>query len=59
MTARPDRRQAAPVTVTDHILADILDELRTISAQLVQEPADPDPADPRLVSEPAPKDGPK
>lgn len=59
MTARPGRRQAAPVTVTDHILADILDELRTIRAQLVQEPADPSPADPRLVSEPAPKGGPR
>jgi len=48
------RRPGDLPPATDDYLAAILDELRTIRRRLVQEPADPAPADARLVSEPGP-----
>lgn len=50
--SRPGR--LTPLTSTDQYLAAILDELCTIRAQLVQEPQQPNPDQPRLVTEPAP-----
>lgn len=53
--SRPGRRE--PPITTDEFLAAILDELTAIRSQLVQEPQEPQepsPAEPQLVSEPAP-----
>lgn len=53
MVASRPEQQPELLASTDRYLAAILDELRAIRSQLVQEPQEPAPG-PQLVTEPAP-----